>query len=132
MEWNIISEYCALLILMIIWTYEKKGSNIPNLKNIIFRCCLIVTFLSILTNIVSTIMINQHQLYPLALIWIITTIYFIITPIMGLIYFYYVISTIYNNSKTVKKIMMISGIPALLFLCFILSNHKTGYIFEIT
>lgn len=132
MEWNIISEYCALLILMIIWTYEKKGSNIPNLKNIIFRCCLIVTFLSILTNIVSTIMINQYQLYPLALIWIITTIYFIITPIMGLIYFYYVISTIYNNSKTVKKIMMISGIPALLFLCFILSNHKTGYIFEIT
>lgn len=133
MEWNTISEYCALLILLIIWTYEKKGSTIPSLKNIIFRCCLIVTFLSILSNIGSTIMISQYQLYPQFLTYIVTTIYFITTPIMGLFYFYYVISIIYHNrNDIIKKIMISSGIPALLFLCFILTNHKTGYIFQLT
>lgn len=133
MEWNTISEYCALLILLIIWTYEKKGSTIPSLKNIIFRCCLIVTFLSILSNIGSTIMISQYQLYPQFLTYIITAIYFITTPIMGLFYFYYVISIIYHNrNDIIKKIMISSGIPALLFLCFILTNHKTGYIFQLT
>lgn len=132
MYWEMTPEYCALLILLIIWTYEKRGSSIPSLKNIIFRCCLVITFLSISCNIISTYMIEYYTLVPSPLIWIFTTAYFLLIPIMGLFYFSYIAAVIYNKEHIVKRIMLWSGIPALLSVCVILSNYFTKFIFDIT
>lgn len=132
MEWNMSTEYCALLILIIIWTYEKRGSNIPSLKNIAFQSCLIITFLSILSNIISTHMIDHYNTIPHVLIWLVTTLYFIFTPIMGLFYFYYIVAFIYNKPSLVKKILLVSAIPSILYLVVILTNFHTKAIFDIT
>ena len=81
--WDMVSEYCALMILIIILAYEDKGSSIPSFKNRIFRGCLIVTLLSIGSNIISTAMIENLSIYPIALTRFVTTLYFLFTPIMG-------------------------------------------------
>ena len=51
--WNIIPECISIIILLIIWSYSRKGSNLPTLTNQLFQACFLVTFLAISTNILS-------------------------------------------------------------------------------
>ena len=132
MEWNIAPEFCALIILTIVWIYEKKGSNIPSFRNKIFHGCLIITFMAISSNITSTIMIDHYKEVPLWLIWAVTTIYFMFTPLMGLIYFYYVVAIIYTKYSEVKKILIVAGVPTLCYGIAIICNFYTKSIFNIS
>ena len=84
LNWNIAAEATSLVILGIIWTYSRKGSNLPSLKNRVFQGCLIVTFGAIFTNILSTIMIYNYCAIPIWMTWTVTMIYFILTPLMGM------------------------------------------------
>ena len=132
MEWNIAPEFCALVILVIIWMYEKKGSNIPNLKNKIFLGCLIITFIGIVSNITSTLMIYHYKEVPIWLTCIVTTIYFIFTPLMGLVYFYYAAATIYSKYYELKKVLIVAAIPMFCFFIVIAGNFYTKSIFYIS
>lgn len=132
MKWNIAPEFCALVILIIIWIYEKRGSNIPSLKNKIFMGCIVVTFTGIASNIISTLMIYNYNEVPKWLTWSITTIYFIFIPLMGLVYFHYVVATIYNGYSKIRNILIITGIPTLLLIIATLSNFYTKIIFDIS
>lgn len=132
MEWNIVPEFCALAILLIIWFYEKKGSNIPSIKNKVFFGCLIITFICIVSNIISTLMINNYKLVPSWLTWIVTTIYFIFMTLMGLIYFYYVVANIYSDYSKIRKILIITGMPAFCFIIVVICNFYTKKIFDIS
>ena len=83
MTWNIAPESISLVMLGIILIYSRKGSHLPTLKNRMFQGCLFVTFCAMLTNILSTVMIYFYQIIPLWMTWLITTLYFILTPLMG-------------------------------------------------
>ena len=109
MEWNIAAEAISLVMMGIIWVYARKGSHLPTLKNRIFQWCLLVTFSAMLTNILSTILIHQYRRVPMGLTWTVTTVYYILTPLMGLAYFLYAVSVIYTESLQVKKIMAVGG-----------------------
>ena len=102
MEWNIAAEAISLVMIGIIGVYARKGSHLPTLKNRIFQWCLTVTFSAIFTNILSTIMIQQYRVVPIWLTWIVTMVYFVLTPLMGMAYFLYTVSVIYTESPQVK------------------------------
>lgn len=87
-EWNLAAEAISLVMIGIIGVYARKGSHLPTLKNRIFQWCLTVTFSAIFTNILSTIMIQQYRVVPIWLTWIVTMVYFVLTPLMGMAYFY--------------------------------------------
>ena len=57
MTWNIAPEVVSLIFLLIIWTYSRKGSHLPSFKNRTFQLCLVITFIAIGSNILSTFMI---------------------------------------------------------------------------
>lgn len=104
MSWNIAPESISLVILGIIWVYSRKGSHTPTLKNQMFQGCLLVTFSAMFTNIVSTVMIYHCDTIPLWMTWFVTTVYFMLTPLMGLVYFLYSISVIYSEDPARKKL----------------------------
>lgn len=132
MQWNIAAEAISLVILGIIWIYSRKGSHIPSLKNKIFQGCLLVTFSAILTNILSTVMIYYYDFIPLWLTWIVTSVYFVLTPLMGLAYFLYVISVIYTKSQVQKKTILFWLMPGILYAVLIAANPFTKNIFNIS
>lgn len=132
MKWNIAPEFCALVILTIVWLYEKKGSHIPSFKNKVFHGCLIITFLGIVSSIASTLMIEHYTQIPIWLTWLATTIYFLFTPVMGMIYFYYTAAVIYTKYREIKNILIIVGIPTMLYGIAILANVFTKNIFDLT
>lgn len=132
MTWNIVPECTSLVILGIILVYSRKGSQLPTLKNRTFHACLLITFCGIFSNILSTVMIYNYQFLPLWMTWLVTTIYFILTPLMGMAYFLYTMSIIYPEGKRLLKKDLILSIPGMLYAIVILINPFTGSIFNLT
>lgn len=131
MEWNMAAESISLVMIAIIWTYARKGSHLPTLKNRIFIGCLVITFSAILTNILSTVMLLHIEQLPLWLTWAVTTVYFILTPLMGLAYFSYTVTVIYSESASLKKIMGLGAIPGALYTLLVLANPFLKILFDI-
>lgn len=131
-RWNIAPETISLVILGIIWVYSRKGSHIPSLKNRMFQGCLTVTFAAMTSNIVSTFMLYDYFPVPVWLTWIVTTIYFILTPLMGLVYYLYVLSIIYEERPQLKRMILAGMIPAALYTLLVLSNAFNGCMFVIS
>lgn len=131
MKWNIAPESISFVILIIIWIYSRKGNYVPTLKNKMFQGCLLVTASAMLTNILSTVMIMEYRSLPLWVTWIVTTAYFILTPLMGLVYFMYVITVIYEDGAIQKKMVVLGSIPGLLYLVLILLNPVSRNIFSL-
>ncbi|WP_302760571.1 putative bifunctional diguanylate cyclase/phosphodiesterase [Christensenella hongkongensis] len=131
MVWNISAECISAIILCIIWIYSRKGNPLPTLKNQFFQVCFLVTFFAITSNIASTVMLYYYQEIPLALIWIVTTFYFVTTPLMGVFYFFYVTSIVFENDKALNKVLIIASVPAAAYLVFVLINPATKLLFDI-
>lgn len=122
----------SIVILGIIWTYSRKSNLTPSLKNQMFQVCFLVTFIAMATNVISTILLLNYQAFPLWITWIITTIYFIFTPLMALVYVLYSASIIYEDGHKLKLVMSLSVIPAIIYVIVVLINPFTKGIFDIT
>lgn len=131
MEWNIAAECISLVMLGIIWVYARKGSRLPSLKNRIFQWCVMVTFSAIFTNILSTVMIYNYVRIPMWSTLVVTMIYFVLTPLMGLAYFLYTLSVIYADSSQIRRIASVGIIPGAVYTLVILSNPFTNWIFDL-
>lgn len=131
MRWNIAPESISLVMLGIIWVYARKGSHLPSLKNRVFQGCLMVTFSAMLTNILSTIMIYEYDKVPLFLTWFVTSIYFVLTPLMGLVYFLYTITVIFDEPEQMKRLITVGIIPGILYGVLVFINPFTRNLFDI-
>lgn len=131
MTWNIAAECISLVILCIIWIYSRKSSSLPTLKNRLFQGCFMATFFAMSTNVLSTLMIQSYQNIPLFLTWFVTTVYFILTPLMGMIYFLYSVSIVYENSSKLKGIMISGSALGILYTILVLANPITKSIFDL-
>lgn len=132
MVWNMAAESVACAVVLIVMIFAKKINLIPSLKNRIFQLCLVTSFTSILTNLFSTLMLYKIDLFPLWLNWLVTTIYFIATPFLGAIYFFYCVVCLFTKEQTVKKVLLLGSIPYLLYLLIVVSNLWTGWLFRIS
>lgn len=131
MRWNIAPEYVSTVILCIIWVYSRRGSTLPTLKNKLFQVCFVVTFGAMVSNILSTELIAIYREVPFALTWLVTTIYFIFTPLMGLVYCMYTVAVIYENQKGIGKILISCSCFGIVYFIVVLSNFMTNKIFDI-
>lgn len=131
MIWNITAECVSAIILCIIWIYSSKGNPLPSLQNRFFRICFVVTFLAITSNIVATILLYNLSAIPLFLVWAVNIFYFIMTPLMGVFYFNYVVAYVIDNPKIVYRTLIWTSIPAVAYLVFVLTTPANGLVFNI-
>ena len=133
MHWNIAAECISIVILSIIWIYSRKSNLVPSLKNRIFQMCFLITFCAMGTNIISTWLLSYVDCPFHFLPWIITTVYFAATPLMGMAYFYYTVATVfenYNNGKALN-VMLWTGWPGAVYLVLVILNPLKGFLFFI-
>lgn len=131
LSWNIAPECISIIILIIIWIYSRKGSTLPTLKNQLFQSCFLVTFCAMSTNILSTVMIEYLSVFPIWLTEFITMIYFICTPLMGMFYFLYSSSIIYDDIY-LKKALLLGSIPGFFYALLVISNPLTNALFNLS
>ena len=132
MSWNIAAECISTVMLCIIWNYSRQSHSLPTLKNKLFQVCFLTTFLAMTSNILSTICIQNTGVIPLWVNWPVTTIYFIATPLMGVIYFYYALSILYENQPRFPKRWLFLLLPAAVYLLMVISNPFTGCLFSLS
>lgn len=131
LRWNIAPECVSVILLCIIWVYSRKGTLIPSLKNRLFQFCFLTTLIAMVTNILSTVMIYNSAIIPLFLTHIVTLIYFIFTPLMGVSYFCYS-STFSFEKRNYPGWFGLTLIPAIIYVFFVLANPLTGWLFTLT
>lgn len=90
-----------------------------------------VTFSAMLTNIVSTVMIYGYKEIPLWMTWTVTTVYYILTPLMGLVYFLYVMSVIYDRNPIKRWQVGIGLLPGMAYILLVLFNPAGKFLFDI-
>lgn len=128
MHWNVASECTSTVILCIIWIYARKGFSLNSLKNKLFQACFMTTFCAMTTNIVSTILI--YQVAPTAITWIITLIYFLTTPLTGIVYFFYAVSILYEHQIKIPRLFAVTVIPAIGYTLLVVLNPFTKWLFD--
>lgn len=132
MVWNITAECFSVVILCILWVYSRQGNFLPTLKNKLFQVCFLVTFIAISSNIASTLMLYHYQDVPMFLSWLVTTVYFVTTPLMGVVYFWYAFSIVFEGHPRFWRLLLLSSVPAAAYLALILLNPLTHWIFDIS
>lgn len=132
MKWNIVPESLSLVFLGIVWVYSRKGCYLPTLKNRVFQGCLMVTFAAMLSNILSTYMIYYYQMIPMWLTEAVTVIYFVLTPLMGLVYFLYVLSSLYTEPVRITGLFWAAVMPGMVYGIFAATNPIHGLLFQIS
>lgn len=131
MDRDIVAESVSLIILGIIMVYSRRGSNLPSLKNKVFNICLLITAGAMITNILSTLLIDHIRSAPLLLIWAATIGYFILTPLMGMAYYIYAATLVYTEGRRLKKAIAVSVIPGVAYLLLVLTNPVSKLIFDL-
>ena len=131
MHWNLAAECISLVFLYIIWSYSRRGNPLPSLKNRTFQACFLTTFCAMLSNILSTVMLNWSAYVPTPLTWVVTTVYFIGTPLMGMTYYFYTIATLYERRDGGPRVMAWSSLPGIAYLLLVLVNPVSHWLFTI-
>lgn len=130
MKWFISSEIVSAIMLCIVLIYARKGNLLPTFKNIAFQYCLSITFVSVITNICSTMLLEHYQEVPFALNMAILVVYFLSTPLMGGVYFIYTLANVYEKEKEkIIRYAKIACIPALVYVFAVLINPITNDLF---
>lgn len=129
MAWNVSAEVIAFIIVLIISVYSRKSQAVPSHKNRLFHLCLITTLCAIGTNLASTLLIAFAPADLIPLTWIVTTAYFILTPMLGAAYFYYAAAVISETRPVRPWQIAVSALPGVLYALCVVANVATGWLF---
>lgn len=133
MTWDISAEIVSAIILGIILIYATKGSLLPTMKNQAFQFCLSFTFVSMVINILSTFGLKHTNLVPYVVNMILLMLYYLTTPLMGMMFFIYTLANIYEHDKgKVKRTILMCSIPAYLYVACVCLNPFTHGLFVFT
>lgn len=132
MTWNDSPEYVALVFIAVILVYSKEPNMVPTLKNKIFHSCLYVAFGSTIISILSTLALENHKLFPMAVDQVLNTLYYILTPAIAVIFTFYVICVVFDESLKVFKYFKLASIPYLIYILVVLVNPLTKWLYYFT
>lgn len=131
MGWNVSAEAIAFIIVLIISVYSGKSHAVPSTKNRIFKFCLITTLGAIGANLASTLMIAYAPPEIAFLTWLVTLLYFILTPLLGTVYFYYAVAVVSEARPLGRKMLILSALPCLFYFFIVVGGIWTGWLFSI-
>lgn len=129
MTWNFTAECIAFVIACIILAYSRKSYLTPSLKNRIFQACLIITVAAIGLNIASTLLIENRAVELIGLTWLVTTLYFVATPLISTAYYYYTYATFAEVRPRTAVVAALGSIPYLAYALCVVTNVWTGCLF---
>ena len=130
MGWNVSAEVIAFIIVLIISVYSGRSRTVPSRKNRLFYLCLATTLGAIGTNLSSTLMIAYAPVELLPLTWLVTLVYFVLTPLLGTVYFYYAVAVVSEARPVGRTFIAATAAPCALYLVCAAASTFTGCLFS--
>lgn len=132
MNWNISAEVIGAILVIIIIINSKIGYLLPTFRNIVFQGLLYTSLCSILSNVLSALCLSHFHQVPYIINYALLIVYFISTALIGMLYFIYTMSNIFDENKTyLFKYTKLAFIPMIIFTFIIISNPFTNIIFSL-
>jgi len=130
MKWDIAPEYISLILILILLISSKDKNQNRKWKDRLFLIFLQFSLVEILFSILSILAIENYLSIPILLNEIIQMIYFLLVPILSVLFTLYIISVAWEGSTKITRTMNIALIPYIVYIPFVLSNPFTHLLFE--
>ncbi|MEG1803125.1 MAG: EAL domain-containing protein, partial [Lachnospiraceae bacterium] len=131
MRWNIAPECTALVIISIVFYYARTKNVLPTLRKFLFKLCFIGSIVTVLFNIITAFVLMEHMFFPLWFQWVIFMIYYLTTPVYGILFLLYSFSVLTEDRRKFIQMSMFGLIPTVLYLLVVLSNPFSHLIFNV-
>ncbi|MEG0971955.1 MAG: EAL domain-containing protein [Lachnospiraceae bacterium] len=131
MRWNIAPECTALVIISIVFYYARTKNVLPTLRKFLFKLCFIGSIVTVLFNIITAFVLMEHMFFPLWFQWVIFMIYYLTTPVYGILFLLYSFSVLTEDNRKLIQMSMFGLIPTVLYLLVVLSNPFSHLIFNV-
>lgn len=92
MQWNISYDICSLAVLLVFFSYYFSMKRFPNRANRSYEQFCITIFLTILFDLLLIIVISQQKYVFEYIVYIISTIYFILVNTLIRIFYSYILA----------------------------------------
>ncbi len=120
----------SYVVIMIIYAWDK--SVMRSLKGRIFNLCLTLVLACLTLNVITTSVFHYRQIYPQWLLAALVWLCYILTPLLSLIFLYYVITIIRNELPGLLRRFWPLAIPYLVFILATLYNFQTTVLYSIS
>ncbi|MEG0824861.1 MAG: EAL domain-containing protein [Oscillospiraceae bacterium] len=131
MQWNIAPECSALAMVCILNICARNGNTLPTLRKFFFKLCLAGGILTISFNIMTGVVLTEHTLLPAWILWVVNTVYYLTTPVFGVLFMVYGFSVLEGNEDKAIRMSLIFSIPTIPYLLMVLTNPWTRLIFKV-
>ncbi|MEG1140552.1 MAG: histidine kinase N-terminal 7TM domain-containing protein, partial [Lachnospiraceae bacterium] len=131
MRWNIAPECTALVIISIVFYYARTKNVLPTLRKFLFKLCFIGSIVTVLFNIITAFVLMEHMFFPLWFQWVIFMIYYLTTPVYGILFLLYSFSVLTEDKRKLIQMSVFGLIPTILYLLVVLSNPFSHLIFNV-
>ncbi len=131
--YNLVAEYCSLLIVTIIIISFFSDNELDSVRNKWFRSMFYSAFISISTNILSTTISANFSSFPLWVVDLMNTLYYILLPFPLVMVFIYSLTLIKpkDSAKAIENVGFYL-VPYLIYSLFVLINLELRFIYEIS
>ena len=119
------------VVLVILFFSLMKQLNWKNYINKVFFYLIGLNFTLILLDSIIILLNGNESLVASIILHTSVGVYFVLPPMFGLLWLYYVDMTIFNNRKRLVKISIIPGILFIINLGFVLASYFSNLIFNI-
>jgi predicted signal transduction protein with EAL and GGDEF domain len=106
---------------------------LPSRRNRIFVWTVWQVLILIGLSVSTVILAQQPEMASVPVRWIITTLFYLLYPLIPVLMAYYLISVVFEDQSRWASILSIALYgPKLIFDAFVLANPLTGFLFRIT
>lgn len=135
MQWDIVPEIVAALVIFIILLNSRDINNKPSARDKMFRFSLYYTIFCTALNILSTQTVYYSNDIPLWINMVVNTSYFALYPPLPVVFIFYILLYVFELAPAEHRrrlnmfsIVLISSLVAYIAVVFL--NLKTGWIFS--
>ncbi len=135
LEYNLIAEYLALLIIVAVLLSFLRDYETRTLRYKFLLYMNFAALISVVFTIVSTLISGPYRAYfSVPIIYLVNMIYFIILPVVTLFFLLYAlaVTNLRNDERYLKRKILPACIPYFLYVCLVISNCFTNWIFTVS
>lgn len=134
MTWNLLAEWTALVFAIVLLIDSRRGIQLQTIRDRLFRFSTVLTILAIVSDLLSAHLIGRYQTVPAWLSIGVTTVYFLITPLLAVIFFYYTVSVLFYDRDfgRINRLWYLCLLPYAFYVGLMLINPFQETVFDIT
>ena len=129
MLYNVYFLYAALVIMLLIIINSLFVHRAPGLRHPIFTLALVISFIDVLLDLITSYLMSYNQLQYLRLNFVLLTLFYICQVLIPYIFLVYAATLQSKDIHKIDRQTKILSIPTLILIIIVATNPLTKFIY---